>query len=96
MAIILVIIGLIKLGYLDEDLEIRRDSVTALRWAEKKRYRLERVDNASIIFSTLCISSWLDVQTASHIAGINNIRCDELSRLASSGRLVGATMKRHG
>ena len=92
---ILGIIGLVELGNLDEDVEIRGDSVTALAWAETERYRGEREGNASTVFTTLCLSSGLDVKTASHIAGINYIRCDELSRLASSGRLVGATMKRH-
>ena len=67
--------------------------MAALTWAETERYRGERVGNASMVFTTLCISSGLDVKTASHIAGINNIRCDELSQLASSGRSVGATMK---
>ena len=95
LGIILGIIGLVKLGYLDEDVEIKGDSVAALTWAETERYRGERMGNASMFFTTLCIFSGLDVKTASHIAGINNIRCDELSRLASSRRSVGATMKRH-
>ena len=91
LGIILGMIDLIKLGYLDEDVEIRGDSVAALTWAETESYKGERVGNASMLFTTLCISSELDVKTA----GINNIRYDELSRLTSSGRSVGATTKRH-
>ena len=95
LGIILGIIDLVKLGYLDEDVEVKGDSVAALTWAETERYRGERVGNSSMVFTTLYISSGLDVKTASHITGINNVRCDELSRLAFSGRSVGATMKRH-
>ena len=95
LGIILGIIGFVELGLSDEDVEIRDDSVAALTWAETERYRDERVGNASMVLTTLCISSGLNVKTASHIAGTNNIRCDDLSRLASSGRSLGATMKRH-
>ena len=100
LGVILGIIGLVKLGFWNTDIEIRGDSISALTWAETKRYGGERVTNASMIFAStifayLCIAYGVNVKLASHIAGVDNGRCDDLSRLTSSGKSVGETMKKH-
>ena len=75
LGIILGIIGLVKLEFANTDIEIRGDSISALTWAATERYRGERIINASMIFTSLCIACGMNVKIASHIAGVNNERC---------------------
>ena len=75
------LIGLVKMGVRKASIEMRGDSVSALTWAQTERYRGERVTNASMVFTALCVNYQLDVQVATHISGVENHRCDALSRL---------------
>ena len=95
LGIILGIIGLAKLGYSNADIELRGDSISALTWAEAERYRGENITNASMVFTSLCIAFGMNVKIASHIAGVKNERCDELSRITSSGKSVASIMEKY-
>ena len=95
LGIILGIVGLVKLGYSNADIELRGDSISALTWAEAERYRGENITNASMVFTSLCIAFGMNVKIASHIAGVKNERCDELSRVTSSGKSVASIMEKY-
>lgn len=93
---ILGMMGLIKLGVKSVDVELRGDSIAALTWAKTERPRGELVTNASMVFTLLCIRADLDVKVATHIAGTDNGRCDDLSRLSESGQTIEQTLGNWG
>lgn len=86
------ILTLITLGTSCRDLEVRGNSVAALRWAKTESVRGSRVTNAAMIFTVMCIMYDLDVKVATNITGVNNHRCDKLSRLAESQQGVREAM----
>ena len=48
-----------------------------------------------MVFTSLCIAFGMNVKIASHIAGVKNERCDELSRVTSSGKSVASIMEKY-
>jgi len=85
IGLILGILTLRLLGHHDTEFELRTDSVSALRWAEKEKYRGDLVTNASILFTFLVIAKNLTVTAASHIEAALNHKCDDLSRIGERG-----------
>ena len=88
--------GLALLGIRDADIEIRGDSVAAFTWAKTERPRGQIVTKASIVFTLLIILFNLEVKRGVHISGVDNWRCDRLSRLEESGRRVSEALKGMG
>lgn len=86
------ILALITLGTSCRDLEVRGDSVAALTWAQTERARGPRVTNAAMVFTVMCLMYDLDVKVATHIPGVDNHRCDKLSRLVESRQGVREAM----
>ena len=82
------ILGLLKLGVSNEDIEVRGDSQSALTWARTERPRGKVVTNAAMVFTLLCVSHGIEAKEATHIGGQVNYRCDQLSRMAESGLAV--------
>ena len=58
---------------------LRGDSVAALTWADKQRYRGDAVSAAAALFSLLLVRSDIHI-TVQHIPGEDNGECDKLSR----------------
>ena len=77
---ILAVIGQVMLGFAGTGIALRGDSVTALTWAMTERPRGVRVTNASMVWTLLCIATDIDVKEVTHIAGVDNEKCDRLSR----------------
>ena len=48
-----------------------------------------------MVFTSLCIAFGMNVKIASHIAGVKNERCDELSRVTTSGKSVASIMEKY-
>ena len=69
------------------------DSVSALTWVSTERYRSSNVSNASMVFTMLSITQELVVKESTHISGIDNGKCDALSRLWESGKSVNEVVK---
>ena len=90
------LIGLVKLGLRGVDVAMRGDSVSALTWVSTERYRGSNVSNASMVFTTLCITGELVVKESMHISGSDNSKCDALSRLWESGKTVSEVMRSIG
>ena len=95
MGAILGFVGLVRLGVSNADVQLRGDSVSALTWAQTERYRGTLVTNASLVFTMLAVACGLDVKSATHIPGKENVRCDELSRLWESGDGLIEVMGKH-
>ena len=77
---ILAILGQVALGYRGRSVTLRGDSVTALTWAITERPRGERVMEAAMVASLLCIAAGVDVKEVTHIPGTEKNKCDRLSR----------------
>ena len=77
---VLAVIGHVLLGFTGMSLALRGDSVTALTWAITERPRGSIITNAAMVWTLLCVATEIDVKEVTHIAGINNERCDRLSR----------------
>jgi hypothetical protein len=86
------LIGMLVLGIRGVEVEARGDNISALTWIQKERARGENVTNAWSVFTMLCISNDLSVKVGTHIAGVNNTRCDALSRLAESEKTIEETL----
>ena len=80
---ILAVVGQVILGYKEQSLDLREDSVTALTWAKTERPRGSVVTNATMVWSLLCIAAGIEVKETVHIAGKDNQRCDRLSKRGS-------------
>lgn len=80
---ILAVMGQIALGLSGENISLRGDSITALTWSITERVRGTRVTNASMVWTLLCVAAGINVQTVTHIAGVDNKNCDRLSRLGT-------------
>lgn len=81
---ILAVLGHIILGRQGQNLALRGDSITALTWAITERPRGTNVTNASMIWTLLCIAADVNVVEVIHLPGIDNVRCDSLSRQGPS------------
>jgi hypothetical protein len=75
--------GQIALGLSGQSLALRGDSVTALTWSITERVRGSLVTNASMVWTLLCMAAGIYVQQVIHIAGVDNDKCDRLSRRRS-------------
>ena len=93
---ILGMIGLVKIKVRSVDIELRGDSIAALTWAKMERCRGSLVTNTSMVFTLLCIAFNLDVKSATHIAGKDNVVNDRLSRLGVSGQSVASVVSECG
>ena len=49
-----------------------------------------------MVFTMLCVAFNLDVKSATHIAGKDNLVCDRLSRLGASGQSVAGVVSECG
>ena len=99
-AIVLALAMLAQLGVRQASINIRGDNISSLSWALSERFSGLRSQRASIIYIALGISFDLVVGNVTHIAGVNNTRCDRLSRGVSPQALghsdVETILVRHG
>lgn len=56
------------------------DSSSALSWAMYERFKRGSSVSAALLFMRVASTSFIDVNHITHIAGVNNIVCDKLSR----------------
>lgn len=80
IAAIVAVLGFIRLGYTGKNLLLRGDSITALQWAINERTKGSIVTRAAIVWTVLCIAADVHVTDVTHIAGVDNKICDQLSR----------------
>ena len=80
IAIITALLHVVKMGIIGAHIRIIGDSISALTWAKKKQYKTGRSTKAAVVFAVLCHRFDLHISAATHIAGTENMVCDELSR----------------
>jgi hypothetical protein len=69
----------LRMGRREQTVVLRGDSVTALTWAEDRRFRGKKVSSAAVVFTQLAAAGQLDAGGA-HICAADNWRTDLLSR----------------
>jgi hypothetical protein len=74
------LVGVKKLGYTHLRTKLRGDSITALTWASKKRFRGELVVPAAVVFVILLEVHQVVLVPPEHTAAAEHWRADELSR----------------
>ena len=77
---ILGVAGHIILGRQGQSLTPRGGSLTVLTWALAERSRGSIVTNVAMVWTILCTTADVDIREIIHTAGIDNWRCDQLSR----------------
>ncbi len=66
--------------------------MTALTWAITERPRGSIVTNAAMVWTLLCVAADVDVRSITHIPGVDNEKCDQLSR---RGQTPSNTVREH-
>ena len=73
---------IIKMGLLfmikDMGVGLRGDSISAITWITKERYRGESVSNAAMVYALLGIACGSVVSKATNLSAANNWRADDL------------------
>ena len=91
---------IIKMGLLfmikDWGVGLRGDSITAITWITKERYRGESVSNAAMVYTLLGIACGSMVSDATHLSAANNWRADDLSRLSVLKKSLPQLLKEMG
>ena len=82
------IMGLLRLGISNEDIELRGDSLSAFTCTKTGRPRGKIATNAAMVFTLLCVSHGIEAKEVTHIGGHANYRCDQLSCISESGLTV--------
>ena len=62
-------------------IELRRDSVTALQWANTSRFKSVSVNKAATLFTLLVVRQRVVIADVKHVAAELNGVCDDLSRI---------------
>ena len=68
-------------------LKLRGDSITALTWAITERPRGELVTKAAMAWTLVSIASGVHIADVEHIPGVQNDKCDCLSRRSQGTEL---------
>ena len=88
---------IIKMGLLfmikDMGVGLRGDSINAISWITKERYRGESVSNAVMVYALLGIAYSSVVSEATHLSAANNWRADNLFRLSVLDKSLPQLMK---
>jgi hypothetical protein len=80
LSLVVAFVLIVRLGSAGAPVEIRGDSVSALTWAFKERFRAGRSLRATIAYVAIGSRYDLEVCDAVHVAGLDNVVCDRLSR----------------
>ena len=80
IAAIVTVLGFTWLGYKGKNLGLRGDSITALQWAITERRRGSSVTRTAIVWTVLCVAADVHATEITHVAGVDNKICDQLSR----------------
>jgi hypothetical protein len=80
IAIVLGVAVAVRAGYRNTSLIIKGDSMSALCWAEKGMLRSMFIRRAATLLVLLTVSFGIEIVDSVHVAGIENVICDRLSR----------------
>ena len=80
IAIVMALAMLVKLGVRGASIAVTGDNTTSLSWVLSERFKGVRGQRAAVVYIALGITFDIEVNEATHVAGINNDLCDRLSR----------------
>ena len=69
-----------SLGFTHMGIALKGDSVTALRWSEKERFRGALSKPAALVYLSVCMEFGFEVVLTEHVSSEENDLCDRLSR----------------
>jgi hypothetical protein len=84
IGIVLGMVALSLLGVRNSGVIIRGDNKSSLKWGLTENYKSILSRRASLVLTTVVLQTNIIIEDQIHIAGINNIRCDRLSRQSAS------------
>ena len=93
---VLGLIALVKLGVRDTGIVLRGDSMTALKWSLTGRLKGERGTNAAMAMSARCMHYGIEIVETDFLSGVNNWKCDNLSRADQKGESVESMLEKNG
>ena len=100
VAAVMGIVIIVKMGLLfmikDYGVGLRGDSITALTWISKEKYRGLSVSNAAMVYTILGIACGSAVSNAVHLSASDNWRADDLSRQSTLGKSLTQLMNDMG
>ena len=96
IGMVLGVVALVKMGVRDADVLIRGDSTTALSWVTEGRMSGVHAINAAVVVTALYIRFGIRPRYATFLSGVNNHKCDRLSRLEEKGLTVKQAMIQNG
>jgi len=80
IALVLGVAGLVSLGINNASILCRGDNKSSLSWGLSENFKSQLGRRAALVLTTLSIYSNIHIIEVVHIAGKNNVRCDQLSR----------------
>jgi len=89
IGIVLGILTIAKLGIRDVSITIRGDNMSSLKWGLTENYRSLSCRRAALVLTTISIKYNIIITDQIHIAGVKNIRCDQLSRNNATPNSLG-------
>ena len=84
---LIAIVGFTRMNFQGHALKLRGDSITALTWAITERPRGELVTKAAMAWTLVSIASGVHIADVEHIPGVQNDKCDCLSRRSQGTEL---------
>ena len=82
-------VALSLLGVRNTSVIIRGDNKSSLKWGLTENYKSILSRRASLFLTTTILKSNILIEDQIHIAGVNNVKCDRLSRRTASPEDLG-------
>jgi hypothetical protein len=89
IGIVLGMVALSLLGVRNTSVIIRGDNKSSLKWGLTENYKSILSRRASLVLTTTILKSNILIEDQIHIAGVNNVKCDRLSRRTASPEDLG-------
>jgi hypothetical protein len=89
IGVLLGMVALSLLGIRNTSVVIRGDNKSSLKWGMTENYKSVLCRRASLVLTTTVLHNNIIIEDQIHIAGVNNVRCDRLSRRTSSPEDLG-------
>lgn len=87
--------AVIALGGSDCSIALRGDSISALSWIDRERFKGELVNHASIAYVLQAMAWGIRVEQVDHIPAHKNQAADYLSRIGEKGRTIEGFWSEH-
>jgi hypothetical protein len=80
IAVLVGLMSLVRMKVPCSGIHLIGDNQSSLKWSDTERFKGNLALRASIMFIATCIKFNIEVVTVEHVAGVDNVICDHLSR----------------